>query len=287
MNKLLGFFSLIRWLNLLILLLTQVLAAWCLSEYEHVSHFLSIHFVVFITSTVLIAAAGYILNDYVDVKLDLINKPDKVVVGKIISRRWAMIWHMVFNVAALLGGLWLSWRIALLFAATIVLLWLYSSRLKKRFFSGNLLVALLTAMSLLMLPLFDENIQWSPILVFSLFAFLSTLVREIIKDVEDMKGDARYAARTLPIAWGMRAAKRVVAVVMSALIILLLVYLFFMTRQLGYGFLWYGIVAIWIPMNLFLFKLRKADKKKDFTALSRMCKLIMLTGLFSMMFFKL
>ena len=121
-TKLLGFFSLIRWLNLLILLLTQVLAAWCLSEYEHVSHFLSIHFVVFITSTVLIAAAGYILNDYVDVKLDLINKPDKVVVGKTISRRWAMIWHMVFNVVALLSGLWLSWRIALLFAFTIVLL---------------------------------------------------------------------------------------------------------------------------------------------------------------------
>lgn len=287
MKKIIDFFSLIRWLNLLILLFTQLLAAWCLSDYQHISHFISTRFLMLLSGTLLIAAAGYILNDYIDVKLDLVNKPRKVVVGKSISRRWAMIWHFVFNAAALLMGLLLSWRIALLFSAAILLLWIYSSRLKKRFFIGNLTVAALTGISLLMLPLFDNNISMNYILAYAGFAFLITLVREIIKDIEDMKGDAKYAARTLPIEMGIRPAKLVVSFIMSTLMLVLLFYTLFHAQRMGWFYLAYGMLAVVVPMNLFLFRLKKADKKRDFSLLSSYCKVIMLTGILSMLFFKI
>lgn len=286
MKTLIDFFRLIRWLNLFIIVLTQYAAAWCLSQYLQLSHFFELRFILLVTGTVLVAAAGYILNDYMDVKLDMVNKPAKVVIGKTISRRWAMVWHFIFNGTALVIGFFLSLKLAAIFLFSEVLLWIYSSRLKKRFFSGNFAVAALTAVSMLILPAFDGNILWKPIIAYAIFAFLLTLVREIVKDMEDMKGDASHQCETLPIVLGLRPTKQIIRLIMNLLLLAVIFYAIRQARFIGWYYLLYGIPAVLLPIIYFLNKLKKADKKKDFSRLSALCKLIMFTGIFSMIFFK-
>lgn len=281
------FFRLIRPLNLFIIVLTQFAAAFFLSEYETFEHLLQLRFLMLVAGTVCIAAAGYILNDYLDVKLDMVNKPAKVVVGKSISRRWAMVWHIVFNAAGLLAGILISLKLALLFFFCALLLWIYSSRLKKMFFSGNLAVASLSALCMLVLPVYDINIRWDLNIAYASFAFLITLVREIIKDIEDMKGDARYQCKTLPIVLGLRPTKQIVSTLMWALVIALLIYASLKTAEAGIFFLFYCVLVVLLPMLVFMFLLQPADKKTDFSRLSSLCKGIMFSGILSMIFFRL
>ena len=287
MNTVFDFFRLIRWLNLAIIILTQYAAAWCLSPHNSIVYFFELRFTLFVTGTVLIAAAGYILNDYMDVKLDLVNKPDKVVIGNTISRRRAMIWHSVFNGTALLIGVFLSIKIATIFLFSELLLWTYSSRLKRKFFSGNFAVAVLTAVSILVLPVFDASILWRPIIAYAVFAFLLTLIREIVKDMEDMKGDAGHNCETLPIVLGLRPTKQIIRSILLLLMLAVLAYAVREAQFIGWFFFSYGVITVLIPMIYLLIELNRADKKKDFSRLSTWCKVIMFTGIFSMLFFKI
>src|SRR5690554_266337 len=159
MNKIKAFFKLIRWTNLLIILLTQYFV-WQfviqpLNKWSEIPVFLNFpNFLILSCSTIFIAAAGYIINDYFDVKIDLINKPEKVIIEKIINRRAAIIWHSFLNFSGLglslflalqLGNIWV-WGIHVL---CTILLWFYSTKFKREFVSGNILVALLTALTIL------------------------------------------------------------------------------------------------------------------------------------------
>jgi 4-hydroxybenzoate polyprenyltransferase len=230
-------------------------------------------------STILIAAGGYSINDYYDVKIDLINKPERVVVGKTLTRRTVLLVHSLLSASGVAIGFLLSWQIGLVHASSAFLLWLYSNALKREPFIGNLLVATLTGASIFIIQLLYPG--WiATISVYALFAFFLTLVREIIKDMEDLRGDNTFGCRTLPIIWGIRPTKAfiyalliifIIAVVIIHRLVTPLPVLFF----LGFLLMPLGILVLWLI---------RADTRKDYYRLSLFSKLIILAGIFSMAF---
>ncbi|MTI33630.1 geranylgeranylglycerol-phosphate geranylgeranyltransferase [Xanthovirga aplysinae] len=277
-----GFFRLIRFPNLLIIVFTQYMTAvFLVGKGEPALRYL-LDFKLFLLtlSTALIAAAGYIINDYYDVKIDFINKPDQVVVGKILKRRVVMFSHTFLNFTGVLLGLFLGWKIFLINLFAAFLLWLYSNDLKRRPFVGNLSVAVLTALSVGVLGIYYRE-QDLIVLTYAFFAFGITLIREIIKDLEDMKGDAVHGCRTLPVIWGIRKTRKLLFILISAFLIAL----FLMAGLSGKTILTTYFLILLVPISLLLVKLFRADTQKVFAQLSFFCKLIILSGIISMIFF--
>lgn len=178
-------------------------------------------FLLLIGSTVLIAAGGNVINDYFDTRIDRINKPGAVIVGRKVKRRVAITGHVALSGVGLLLGVYAAWRshmplLALIPAFAIGALWSYSTTFKRRLFIGNGLVATLTALVPLTVGLYELGLQaragttpaelhyaWSWILAYTVFAFMGTLVRELQKDMADVQGDAAEGCRTVPIVFGM------------------------------------------------------------------------------------
>jgi 4-hydroxybenzoate polyprenyltransferase len=230
-------------------------------------------------STMLIAASGYIINDYYDVKIDFINKPDRVVVGKSIPRRYALFLHSLFAGIGILIGIYLSVWIGAVHIFSAGLLWLYSNSLKRLPFIGNFAVALLTGLSILVVDaLFYPH--HSLIWIYSLFAFFMTLVREIVKDMEDLKGDNTFGCKTLPIVWGIRRTKGVIFFIL----VLFLALVVLINRLYAQLPIEYFVLFLFTPVSLLIFWLLRADVKREFTWLSTFCKLILVLGIISMAF---
>lgn len=229
------------------------------------------------TSTVLIAAAGYIINDYYDVKIDYINKPGRVVIGKSITRRYAILFHVVLSSAGVLLGLMLSWKIAAVNVLTVFLLWFYSNNLKRLPFIGNFVVALLTGLAILIVDLYYHTGS-ALIIIYASFAFFMTLVREIIKDMEDLKGDVTFGCKTLPIMLGLRRTKFIIYLILflfSATVVILNYFYQVLPLQ-------YYLIFLFVPLLWLLYRLIRADTIRDFARLSAFCKVIMLMGILSM-----
>ncbi|UII28830.1 geranylgeranylglycerol-phosphate geranylgeranyltransferase [Fulvivirga maritima] len=279
----LGFIQVTRFWNLLIILLAQYFTAVFLIDTEQglLFYLQDYHLFLLSLSSVLIAAAGYIINDYYDVKIDLINKPERVVVGKTLKRRIAMISHTVLNFTGVGLGVLLSYKIGVFNFVSALLLWLYSNQLKRMPFIGNVVVAFLTGLSIYIVGVLYHT---TDILVisYSLFAFAFTLIREIIKDMEDLKGDASFGCKTLPVVYGLRKTK----IVIYILCVIFLVSLSMMAHLLVGPEMTYFCIGLILPLSALVYKLYVSDTVKDFNYLSNYCKVIMLLGILSMIFFK-
>ncbi|MFN8347231.1 MAG: geranylgeranylglycerol-phosphate geranylgeranyltransferase [Spirosomataceae bacterium] len=275
----LGFLRLIRWPNLLIIALTQYMARLFLigpaDEWKQLLAERSIFLIVL--STVLIAAAGYVINDYFDVKIDLINKPERVIIGRYLKRRVAMSTHQVFNVLGCVIGLWVSNGVFLISVLSVTLLWLYASFFKKRPLIGNVIVSLLTGLSLVILAVYyPQNREL--VGLYALFAFGISLIREIIKDMEDVRGDASHGCRTLPIVWGIRRTKLFLYVLIALFIPTLFMAAYWLQNPL-LARMFFALSAL---IGWLVYRLVYADTKREFGALSSLCKIIMLVGMMSM-----
>src|SRR5579872_3290701 len=239
--------QLIRWQNLLIILLTQFLAWWYVVLPESPVILNAVNFCCLALSTILIAAAGYIINDYFDIKIDAINRPEKVVLEKTIPRKQAIIAHAVLNIIALaLAGFVAAqarhYEWLLLQLLCIALLWFYSTDFKRQYITGNLVIALLTALTVIALIIYEPAIQheaslplragvsWHSdsslpvwlLMAYAYFAFMLTWMREIVKDMEDFKGDEAEGCVTMPVKRGLKFATRYV-LMLSALVIIPLI----------------------------------------------------------------
>lgn len=269
-----GFLKLTRFWNLLIIALAQYFAAVFLEQHASLADW---RLFVLSLSTVIIAAGGYIINDYYDVKIDLINKPERVVIGKEVNRRFALLFHSLLSMSGVALGFLLNWRIGAINFLSAFLLWWYSNDLKRQPFVGNFVVALLSGLSVLLINvLYKENHPF--VIIYSIFAFAITLVREIVKDMEDLKGDNSFGCRTLPIVLGIRKTKMILYLLLVAFIITV--------AMIGYFYLslalYYLLFILVVPSLLLTITLARADTKKDFYLLSQMCKVIMLLGIGSM-----
>lgn len=276
-----AFLNLIRFPNLVLVVLSQALVQACLLT-NGISwiKLLEPSFWALTLSTALIAAAGYIINDYYDVKIDAINKPERMVVGKVIRRRRAMFAHLFLSFTGVAIGLWLSIPVGLINFGAVMLLWGYSARLKKMVLIGNIVIALLAASMLLVVAVYANTLNKVTI-GYAVFAFLISLIREIIKDMEDVKGDASFDCRTLPIVAGLRNTKRVLYP-LAGLFLALIVAAILHSRTTIY-FDSYMVLLVLPPCIWLILKLTRADKKRDFTYLSNLNKVIMLAGILSML----
>lgn len=265
-----------RFWNLVIIAFCQYFTAWSLIDPQSIYGY---RLFLLVASTVLIAAAGYVINDYYDVKIDLINKPDRVVIGRNLTRRYAILIHTLLSVTGVAIGLLLGWRIGLVNFVAAFLLWLYSNLLKRQPFVGNFTVALLTGMSVEIVSVFFKvNNHW--VTIYALFAFYITLIREIVKDMEDLRGDHSFGCKTLPIVWGIRRTKVVIygLIVLFTSTVMIINYWFVGMPML------YLSVCLFLPMGLFVARLVRADTIRDFYSLSAFCKVIMVLGIVSMAF---
>ena len=198
---------LVRLPNLLIIVLTLTLTQACLLAPERpLPALLDVRFGLLVLATVCVAAAGNIINDYYDVKIDAINRPGRLVVGSAVGRRSAMMAHLVLSAEGVAVAGALSRLVGLVTLGAVLLLWGYSARFKRVALLGNLSIAALTAASVL-LPELLRRTGSSAVWAYALAAFLLTVVREIIKDIEDMRGDAQHDCRTLPIVVGVARSK--------------------------------------------------------------------------------
>lgn len=309
-SRLAAFIKLIRIKNLLVIALTQFFIRFFIikPEYFNYKNYLDLslsdlEFVLLVLSTVLVAAAGYIINDYFDVSVDSINRPFKVIVGNHFTRKQAFQLHLILNIAGSILGLLVGWlagnfKLGFVFFISAGLLWFYARGFKKQFLVGNLLVAILTALVVLLPLLFETgffkksgmamaaNTEVLPVVsVYAFFAFLTTLIREIIKDIEDIEGDHEYGGKTLPIVLGVKSAKWTVAFLSIFLCATLLLVQQRLYRSDELFQIAYILIAIQLPVIYLIFNVVPAESAYDFNRLSKLMKLVMLLGIFSMPLF--
>jgi 4-hydroxybenzoate polyprenyltransferase len=301
MNVVAAFFKLVRWQNLVFIVLTQSLFYACIYYPLYQVQLLG-PLVLLVLASVFIAAAGYIINDYFDLNIDRINKPEKIVVDNAIPRRWAIVLHLGLSFfglvfTALAVGL-SHWYLIVANLACVALLWFYSTSLKRQLLVGNVAISLLTAWTILVLffafsvpdnafnTTDPRSVKFFRLaFLYAGFAFIISLIREAIKDVEDMKGDARYGCKTLPIVAGVRTTKIYAAIWISVLVAMLVILQFYVL-QFGWWFsVLYAVALVILPLFMVLIKLRTAVATADFADLSRRTKWIMLSGILSMIFF--
>lgn len=307
MRLIAAFFRLVRLPNLLFIALTQVLFQYCIYQpiYESaIPEKDGLRFFLIVLASLLIAAAGYIINDYFDINIDEVNKPERVVVDKVISRRWAIAWHFMLSTAGILLTV-----IALPFfqfphlvmanVFCVILLWFYSTTYKRTLAVGNFVISLLTAWTILIIffskfPLgyvYNNGVLmidpkfFRLTFLYAAFAFIISLVREAVKDMEDLPGDQRYGCRTMPVVWGIQSTRVYVAVWLIVLLAGLCVLEIYV---LPFKWWWpalYNLVAVILPLFLILYRLFKAKQPADYGKISTLTKAVMLTGTGSMIFF--
>jgi 4-hydroxybenzoate polyprenyltransferase len=307
-----SFLKLIRWSNLIIIALTMFVIRYGITEpilsvFDFKLELPVLYFSLIVLAVVLIAAAGYIINDYNDVETDTINKPSKVIVGKTISQNTAFNIYVILNSIAVAAALWVSWKFDLtnfftIFPIAIGTLWFYSTTYKQQLLIGNIITAFLTALVpftsvLYDLPLvirnhkfliqesnFNLNIIFAWVGAFAAFAFLLNLIREIVKDAEDYEGDNHAGYNTLPIVWGIKSTKAFVSILTSITIVgIAVLFALFLRTDFNGKFdsvsFFYILVLIIVPLiisNLIIFK---PFAKRNYTIASALLKISMVSGI--------
>ncbi|WP_339711161.1 geranylgeranylglycerol-phosphate geranylgeranyltransferase [Cyclobacterium amurskyense] len=276
-----GFIKIIRPENLLLVAFAQLMTAFFLvgTTNAGLPVLKDYHLYLLIISTVILTASGYMINDYYDVKIDYVNRPKAVVIGKGMKRRMVMILHTVMNVVGILVGLLIHPKIGAITFVAAFLLWLYSNTLKRLPFIGNLTVASLTGLAIWIVGIYYQKSELL-IITYAIFAFFINLMREILKDIEDRNGDRKHGCKTLPIVLGFRKTKNIIFIIAFLFVASILFVTFKINEPLL--FLYFGGLSLFFIA--FMVKIYKADRKSHFSELSTISKLLMLTGILSMGF---
>ena len=304
-----NYLKLIRWQNLVIIALTQYFTRYFLIEPFYKLQKISLQmsnldFFLLVLTIVFIAAAGYIINDIFDIQIDRINKPDKIIIGNTITEKKANFLYCILNGIAIITGVYLGLKVGslslgLVFVMLIAVFYFYSLKYRRLFLWGNFGVAFLAAFLLVLVWLFEffairkngivftEGMQayWTItyfVLAYSLFAFIITLIREFVKDMEDMEGDSKWGCTTLPVVIGVDKTKKIAAI-LSFLGVLLVV--FFQAKlkswNLGY-FAGILMIVVQVPFAYLGIKIWTAKEKSDFHFISNVSKIIMILGILTM-----
>jgi 4-hydroxybenzoate polyprenyltransferase len=290
-----SFLKLVRCKNLLMILLTLILTKHVLiHSFTTTSYSSNFQFIILALSILCITAGGYIINDILDIEADKINKPTTVFIGNTISVKNAWFAYWITAAIGLLLGIYVSIQsdnntYSFIFIFTSIGLYIYSKKLKRLPLIGNIMVALLVSLSIFIIILFEDSVEknnsFIAVLSYSIFSFITTLTREIIKDIEDIKGDYALKMRTLPIVIGIYRTNRITVVITG----ILFAFLIFVAKVelTKYPYLLiYVILCIILPLAGFLYKLWNAKNTKHYQQLSTLLKLIMLFGILSMLIFK-
>ena len=303
MKIFLSFLKLIRLPNLLIVALTQyalryliIIPSLKINAFSPILN--SAQFSLLVLCTLIIAAAGYIINDYYDIEIDRINKNEQQILGNHFTESNATFFYrsmLIFGaaIAILLAYQLNLWKLIYIYPLACGLLYLYARYLKKIAFIGNLIVSSFTAFVVLIVfisefPIIstlaneDQTYLLQLAYGFTIFSFLSNFFRELIKDIEDMKGDQLFGAKTAPVIFGIPWTKTISSTV---LIILFGYSLYFITlssiEKYAYQYIWLGLIFC-LPIIFMIYKLLNAKQKNDYSLISKLSKAYMILGILAL-----
>ncbi|MPM04355.1 1,4-dihydroxy-2-naphthoate octaprenyltransferase [bioreactor metagenome] len=301
-----AYFRLFRVVNLLIMALIMYFVRFFLFDsalaFENiVSPLTELQFAMLVGMFVLFGAGGYSLNDYFDIGMDEINNPGKTVLRDKLPLSAGLNWFFILTAAGLVVGFILAFMLkstTLYFMPVFLaaMYWFYSTKYKREFLSGNLVVSLMAAFNVgiiyiyyimafvkvgtipvIMMPYINTTV-----IIFTSFAFYITFIREVVKDIPDMEGDKEFECNNLPIKLGVKNTK-IILLSLSVVFLAALTYFAFYSFQLSKSYLMYFIVILLIPYWIFIMRsLWIAKEKKDFKDLATMLKIYMIAGIFSL-----
>jgi 4-hydroxybenzoate polyprenyltransferase len=233
-------------------------------------------FILLTASITMLAAAGYLINDYYDQKIDLINRPDRVVVGIHLRRRSALAAHMGLSILAIMIGLWIDRWLGLFNFFASFMLWLHSNYFRRVLLLGNIMVALMHVMIILVVATYFQ-VYNTYLLAYSLFAFVAIFIREVVKDLRGVKGDATHGAETISVTWGIRTAKKLIYLSIFCGIIFMIYFLEgALPTNSGFYFL-----ALLPFLGWFIYRIQSADTQSHYRTLKKSIDWIILSGILS------
>lgn len=291
----LHFFKLIRFKNLFIIAFCQIIFKYLFLNQSGADLTLSnLYFILFLTATLLIAAAGYIINDIYDLESDKINKPNQVIINTFISEKSAFTIYIILNIIGLILAYFVSYKIdhlnyGLIFLVVAFGLLKYAQNLKSVFIINNLIIAFMVSLSVLTLGIYDiipstnpsntlqQLTAFSIVLDYTFFALLVNFIREIVKDIEDVNGDKKRQIKTFISVCGIKKTKIIIGILNGILIVSIIYYTYnyFSFKVLP---LIYMIILVIIPAVLNFILLIKATNQKDFKNSTQLLKIIMIFG---------
>jgi len=277
--KFLSLLSVVRGYNILIIVLAQYLAAIFIFSPEkplrQILFDLDLYFIVLATMCVI--ASGYIINNFYDSRKDRINKPIKSKIDSIVAQRTKLNIYFLLNFVGVLFGYLVSWRAALFFAVYIFLIWLYSHKLKKYPLTGLFSAAILSILPFFAVFIYFKNFS-TIIFTHAAFLFFVLMIRELLKDLENIKGDIVQDYQTIPLKYGEHFTKMLI----TLLVLLTLNPIYFLWKYPEIGMMKYYFYFAGVAFIFFLYFLWKAKSRKDYVILHNIVKLIILIGVLSL-----
>ncbi|MEG9327868.1 geranylgeranylglycerol-phosphate geranylgeranyltransferase [Salinimicrobium catena] len=278
--KILSFISVIRGYNILVLVIAQYLTSMFILSPDHplgqVLFDPNLFFLVL--STASIVAAGYIINNFYDSEKDLINRPQKTMLDRFVSQRTKLSVYFILNLAGIFFASYVSFRAVVFFSIYIFVIWFYSHRLKKILFVNNLVASVLTITPFFAVFVYYKNFE-TVIFVHATFLYLMIVMRELVKDLENMKGDLVLGYRTIPIVYGERLSKSLLTGL--SVISLIPVYLLITYFEIGeMDIFFYGVFFL---LFIFLLILYFSKAKWQYLLLHNLLKFIIVAGVFSIL----
>ena len=279
--KLASLFSVVRGYNILIIFIAQYLASiYILAPDKPISKVLFDPnlFIIVIASTLAIAS-GYLINNFYDTEKDLINRPQKTLLDNYISQKTKLAIYFTLNFLSVILASYVSFKAVIFFSVFIFFLWFYSHKLKKYPFIGTLVASILAITPFFIVFVYYHNFDMV-IFVHATFLFLIISIRELVKDLENLKGDLTQNYRTIPVVYGIVFSKKII----SALVVLTLApTLILITNKFAIGYMHYYFLLSFILLVIFLFFLWKSSSKMQYTLLHNLLKLIIVVGVFSIL----
>lgn len=275
--KILSLFSVVRGYNIPVIALAQYLSAIFILDKERraLDVLLDGNLFLIVLATALTIASGYIINHFYDAKKDLINRPKKTMLDRLVSQKTKLYVYFSLNFIVTILAFIVSWRAAAFFSAYIFLIWFYSHKLKKYPVIGNLTAAFLAVLPFFGILMYFKNF-YEVIFAHATFLYLLILTRELIKDLENIKGDMANDYRTIPVMFGEQTSKIIITVLTFLTIIP--VYLLIELYDVGYMDIYFYvgmIVIIW-----FLQQLWQSQSQKQYVKLHNILKFLIVTGVF-------
>ena len=278
--KAFSLFSVVRGYNVLIIVIAQYLASiYILAPDRTLRNVLfDVNLFMLVLASSAVIAAGYIINNFYDSEKDLINRPEKSKLDRIVSQNTKLSIYFILNFSAVVMASYVSFKAVVFFSAYIFGIWFYSHKLKKLPFVGNLTSAILTILPFFAIFMYYKNFG-SVIFVHAIFLFLIVSMRELSKDLENIKGDLANEYKTIPVVYGERISK----VILTILVVLTLVPTYLLLQHYEIGHMYIYFYASTILLIVFLFLLWKSSKKAQYLILHNILKLIIVAGVFSIL----
>lgn len=276
--KFISLFSVIRLYNIFIIIIAQYFTSIFIISIDTSISSILFDFQLFllILSSSIAIASGYIINNFYDYEKDLINKPIKSKIDKVIRKRTKLSLYITLNFLCIYTSSLVSWRSVLFFTIYIFIIWLYSHKLKRILFIGNIVSSLLSVIPFFIILIYYKNFELI-IFLYAIFLFIIVYMREIIKDLENIKGDFTLDYRTIPVVYGEKSSKYLLSIV--SLLTLAIIYILLSGFDTGMMFYYYYFsIAV---LLFFIIVLWKYDSKKYYNFLHNLLKFLIVLGVLS------